>query len=96
MINKNLQSRINMLASTVMVTLPLQILCLAVTQFWSPGSAMFGGFLLAAFICVACMLIVGQMILVIKPITEALAAAGGGDAVGDSSSRWGRRAEGAH
>ncbi|KAL3521698.1 hypothetical protein ACH5RR_019847 [Cinchona calisaya] len=73
-INKSIRARIDMLVLTLMITLPLQILCLALTFLWSPDDFVYCCAVLAMFFCVAWLLAVGLVLLVIKPITDALAA----------------------
>ncbi|KAI5657565.1 hypothetical protein M9H77_26358 [Catharanthus roseus] len=75
-INKNIRARINTLASTVMIALPLQVLCLALSALWTPDDPAYGCAVLAMFLCVVWFVVVGEVILVITPITEALAAGG--------------------
>lgn len=75
-INKNIRARIDMLVTTLMITLPMQILCLALTFLWSPNELAYCCAVLAFFSCVAWLLVVGEVVFVIKPIIEALAAGG--------------------
>lgn len=73
-INKSIRARINMLVSTLMVTLPVQILGMALSFLWSPEDSAYCCVVLVVFLWVAWLMVVGEVILVIKPITEALAA----------------------
>lgn len=75
-INKNLTARINALASTVMVALPLQILFLASSTLCSPVEIPHRCTMLATFLCVAWFVVTGEFILVITPISEAFVAGG--------------------
>lgn len=75
-INKSIRARIDMLVSTLMFTLPMQILCLALTFLWSPNDLAYCFAVLTMFFSVAWLLVVSLVILVIKPITEAIAAGG--------------------
>lgn len=84
-INKSIRARIDMLVSTLMITLPMQMLCLALTFLWSPDDLAYCFVVLAMFFCVAWLLVVGLVILVIKPIIDALAAGGAYSAAGDAS-----------
>ncbi|OMO97815.1 hypothetical protein COLO4_14346 [Corchorus olitorius] len=82
-INKALRVRICALAVTVIVTLPLQILFLGMSVFWTPDKIAFDGVTLLMLISALTCAVVGEGILVIKPIADSLAADGGGG--GDSS-----------
>lgn len=75
-INKSIRARIDMLVSTLMFTLPMQILCLALTFLWSPNDLAYCFSVLTMFSSVAWLLVVSLVILVIKPISDALAAWG--------------------
>ncbi|KAK2995889.1 hypothetical protein RJ640_028297 [Escallonia rubra] len=75
-INKKIRDRINLLAFTVMVAVPMQIFFLGVSSFWTPEESPYGVIVLAIFICAALCGVVGECILVIKPIADALAAGG--------------------
>ncbi|KAI3471252.1 hypothetical protein Pfo_027915 [Paulownia fortunei] len=73
-INKGIRNRINMLATAVMVALSVQIVCLSLSWLWMPEDAEYGFLVLAMFLFVTGSMAVGEVILVIKPITDALAA----------------------
>ncbi|XP_075512778.1 uncharacterized protein LOC142548367 [Primulina tabacum] len=75
-INKSIRRRINALSTMIMVALPLQILCLSLSWLWMPEYVAYGCVVLAMFVGVTCCMVVGEVILVIKPIKEALAAGG--------------------
>lgn len=73
-INKSIRHRVNLLAASVMVTLSVQIVCLSLSWMWMPEDAAYGSIVLTMFLCVTGCMAVGEVILVIKPIVEALAA----------------------
>lgn len=75
-LNNNLRARINNLASTVMIALPLQILFLAFSILCSPVGITHRCAVLAMFLSVAFFIVTGDFILVITPITEAFVAGG--------------------
>ncbi|KAG8381079.1 hypothetical protein BUALT_Bualt06G0084800 [Buddleja alternifolia] len=76
-INKGIRQRISMLATTVMVALPLQIICLSLSWLWmSPEDAVYGSLVLAMFVSVAWCMAVGEVILVLRPIRDTLEAGG--------------------
>ncbi|KAI3457952.1 hypothetical protein Pfo_014615 [Paulownia fortunei] len=75
-INKGIGHRINVLATTVMVALMVQILCLGLSWLWMPETVVYGCVVLTMFICVASCMAVGEFLLVLKPIRDALAAGG--------------------
>ncbi|XP_075499857.1 uncharacterized protein LOC142538422 [Primulina tabacum] len=75
-INKSIRRRINTLSTMIMVALPLQILCLSLSWLWMPEYVAYGCVVLAMFVGVTCCMVVAEVILVIKPITDALAAGG--------------------
>ncbi|GFZ06390.1 hypothetical protein Acr_18g0005600 [Actinidia rufa] len=75
-INKSTRVRIHALAFSVLICLPLQILFLASSSFWRPGTAAYGGVMFGMFISVAVCVAVGESVLVIRPIADALAAGG--------------------
>ncbi|EYU19680.1 hypothetical protein ABFS82_06G097900 [Erythranthe guttata] len=74
-INKGIRNRIYLLAAAVMVALSVQIACLSLSWLWMPEEAAYGYVVLAMFLFVAGSMAVGEVILVIKPIAEALSAA---------------------
>ncbi|CAK9146514.1 unnamed protein product [Ilex paraguariensis] len=71
-INKGTRVRIKMLVSTVMTALTMQILLLVLASLW-PG---YNIVVLAMFTCVSLCAAVGEVIAVIKPTMDALAAGG--------------------
>lgn len=75
-INKNLRTRMNALASTVMVALPLQILFLAFSIQRSPVEITHRCFVLGMFLSVSWFVVTGNFILVITPITDVFVAGG--------------------
>ncbi|KAM7273438.1 hypothetical protein ACFE04_028102 [Oxalis oulophora] len=77
-INKGLQIRTYVLALAVLVTLPLQIIFLGMSVMWSPGSLPHEAIVLVVFLCTVIRVIVGEGIIVIKPIVDSLSAGGGG------------------
>ncbi|XP_057798817.1 uncharacterized protein LOC131014749 [Salvia miltiorrhiza] len=75
-INKGIAHRVNVLASTVMVALPAQMVCLCLSWVWMPESNVYGAMLLTMFLSVAVCMAVAVLLLVVKPIQEALEAGG--------------------
>ena len=75
-INKSLRVRIYGLTFTVLISLPVQILCLGLSVLWEPEDPAYGGVALVVFISTFSCAVVGEGILVIRPITDALAAGG--------------------
>ncbi|XAR52163.1 hypothetical protein NMG60_11020088 [Bertholletia excelsa] len=75
-INKGTLTRIHILVFVIIVSLPLQVFFLTFSSFWLPEDAKHGGALLGMFVTVAICVAVGEGILVIKPISDALAASG--------------------
>lgn len=71
-INKGTRVRIRLLAAAVASSIPLQILFLTLSSFWSPGTVEYGGVMLGMFLCAAACAVAAQGILVIKPIVDAL------------------------
>lgn len=81
-INRKIQVRVNLLATSFMVALPLQILCLVLLPIRSAEDPIHGVAVLVMFLAAAWCVAVGEVTLVIKPIADAFAA---GRA---SSCRW--------
>lgn len=81
-INKGLRVRIYILACAVLIPLPVQIISLALSAFWTPEVQLYGGLVFVAFLSVLTCAAVGEGILIVSPISDALAA--GGDCC-----RWG-------
>lgn len=73
-INKGMRRRINSLATAVMVMLSAQIACLSLSWLWMPEDVEYGFVVLFMFLFVVGSMAIGQVILVIKPIVDALAA----------------------
>ncbi|KAL6500969.1 hypothetical protein OROHE_025166 [Orobanche hederae] len=73
-INKGMRNRINSLATVVMVSLSAQIACLSLSWLWLPEDAAYGFLVLAMFLFVTGSMVIGEIILVIKPIKDALSA----------------------
>nr|DAD18023.1 TPA_asm: hypothetical protein HUJ06_019486 [Nelumbo nucifera] len=72
-INKGLRYRIYGLALAVLVALPTQVLLLGISVFWEPSEPAFQLIALAMFLSVLSCALVGEGVLVIKPIVDALA-----------------------
>lgn len=75
-INKKIRVRLNMLATSFMILLPVQILCLGLSPLWQPAEPIHGYVVLAMDLAVAWCVVIGEVILVIRPIADALAAGG--------------------
>ncbi|XP_060178048.1 uncharacterized protein LOC132607959 isoform X1 [Lycium barbarum] len=75
-INKKIRVRLNMLATSFLILLPLQILCLGLSPLWQPAEPTHGYAILAMDLAVAWCVVIGEVILVIRPIADALAAGG--------------------
>ncbi|CAI9762509.1 unnamed protein product [Fraxinus pennsylvanica] len=75
-INKSIRVRINVLLAAVMVALPMQIICLGLSWLWLPEDDEYGYVVLVMFFFITTCMAVGEVILIIKPITDALAAEG--------------------
>ncbi|XP_022843310.1 uncharacterized protein LOC111366851 [Olea europaea var. sylvestris] len=73
-INKSIRVRINLLSAAVMVALPIQILCLGLSWLWLPEEDGYGWVVLVMFFSITTCMAVGEVILTIKPITDALVA----------------------
>lgn len=73
-INKALRVRIYGLASAVMVSVPAQIAFLGLSVVWDPDEAVYGVMSLLVFLSAFVCAVVGQGILVIRPIADSLAA----------------------
>ncbi|XWS48632.1 hypothetical protein CRYUN_Cryun13aG0093000 [Craigia yunnanensis] len=77
-INKALRVRIFILALKVIIALPLQTLFMGLSVFWTPDKTAFDGAALFVFLSKFTCAVVGEGILVIKPIADSLTARGGG------------------
>lgn len=88
-INKALRFRIYALALTVVVSLPLKVLLMTASVFWTPDKTAFDGVALIVFLSAFICAVVGEGILVIKPIADSLAA-GGGESSSLENSHGGR------
>lgn len=75
-INKGLRVRICALAVVVLVGIPMQVVALGFTALWTPKDEVYGVVSLAVFLGAFCCAVTGEGILVIKPISDALAAGG--------------------
>lgn len=75
-INKTIGGRVYFLAVSVMVTLPIQILCLGLTSIWLPVDPVYNCAVLSMFLSVLWCITVSEVILVIKPTADALDAGG--------------------
>ncbi|GMH08839.1 hypothetical protein Nepgr_010679 [Nepenthes gracilis] len=71
-INKRIRARINALTATVMICLSVQIGLLSVSVLWNPDEILFYIFVFAVFVSVVVCAAVGESILVIRPISDAL------------------------
>ncbi|KAL4574731.1 hypothetical protein LXL04_021567 [Taraxacum kok-saghyz] len=71
-INKNVKVRINVLGVVVMVALFVQAVMLGAEGLWMPENVGGGMVSLGMFLSVAVCAVVGEILLVIKPIMEAL------------------------
>lgn len=74
-INKRLQVRLYALTSAVVVGISVQVAALAISAFWRPGDAAFEGLALTAFLGVFFSAAVGEGVLVVYPIADAIDAA---------------------
>ncbi|KAI8565117.1 hypothetical protein RHMOL_Rhmol03G0235800 [Rhododendron molle] len=92
-INKGTRARIHVLAFSVLICLPIQVLFLALSSFWLPESPVYGGVMLGMFFSVLSCAAVGEGILVIRPIADALAAGGDCSAWKPGSVLWSRPTE---
>ncbi|KAL2226899.1 UNVERIFIED_CONTAM: hypothetical protein Sindi_2048600 [Sesamum indicum] len=75
-INKRIGNRINLLAITVIVALTAQILCFSLSWRWMSEDVAYGGVVLAMFLSVLWCMAVGEVLLVLEPIRDSLAAGG--------------------
>lgn len=75
-INNALRVRIHSLVLAVLVSLPMQVVMLGTLMLLSPDDPAFGGFSLAAFLSAFACAVVGEGILVIKPIADSLSVWG--------------------
>jgi len=73
-INKSIRVRISVLLAAVMVALPMQIICLGLSWLWLPEDDEYGYVVLVMFFFITTCMAVGEVILIIKPTTDALAA----------------------
>nr|GEW15484.1 trichohyalin like [Tanacetum cinerariifolium] len=71
-INKTIRVRINMLGMTVMLALLVQALFLGAESLWMPEEMGVGAVSLGIIVSVAVCSVVGEIVLVIKPVMEAL------------------------
>ncbi|XP_059669394.1 uncharacterized protein LOC132314566 [Cornus florida] len=75
-INKGIRVRIQVLCFTVMISLPLQILVLAFSALWMPDKPAYRCLMLIMCLNATVGAAIGEGILVIKPIADALSASG--------------------
>ncbi|PHT53404.1 hypothetical protein CQW23_07866 [Capsicum baccatum] len=73
-INRKIQVRVNLLATSFMIALPLQILCLVLLPFRPAEDLIHGAAVMVMFLAVAWCVAIGEVTLVIKPIADAFAA----------------------
>lgn len=73
-INRKIQVRVNLLATSFMIALPVQILCLVLLPIRPAEDPIHGVAVLMMFLAVAWCVVVGEVTLVIKPIADAFAA----------------------
>lgn len=73
-INRKIQVRVNLLATSFMIALPLQILCLVLLPIRPAEDTVHDVAVMVMFLAVAWCVVVGEVTLVIKPITDAFAA----------------------
>ncbi|KAL5726795.1 hypothetical protein ACHQM5_000052 [Ranunculus cassubicifolius] len=72
-INRGLRIRLYALMLSVVVTVPLQVVLLVVSTLWNPVNPSYNGITLVMFLIVLLCAAVGEGILVIRPILDALA-----------------------
>ena len=82
-INKSLRVRVYSLASTILISLPLQIIFLGLSGLWTPDQPAYSVLALVVFFTTFLCAAAGEGILVIVPIADSLAA--GGDSVWEDS-----------
>ncbi|XP_058106360.1 uncharacterized protein LOC131249574 [Magnolia sinica] len=75
-INKTLRVRIFGLAFSVAFFVPAQAVCLALSVWWKPGDAVFEVLSFVGFLSVLVCAVVGEGILVIRPMADALVVEG--------------------
>ncbi|CAI0452608.1 unnamed protein product [Linum tenue] len=73
-INKGLRLRLYGLTLVVMITLPLQLVCLGFSVLWTPRDEPYAVLSLFIFLAAFVMAAAGEGILVIRPIADSLAA----------------------
>lgn len=88
-INKALRVRIYGLATAVLTSVPAQIAFLGLSVVWDPNEALYGVMAMLVFLSTFVCAMVGQGILVIRPIADSLAA--GADFSSRCNSEGGRR-----
>ncbi|KAE8710741.1 Detected protein of unknown function [Hibiscus syriacus] len=77
-INKSLKFRVYVLSFTILISLPLQILLMGLSAFWTPDKSTHDGLAISVFLTTFACAVVGEGILVIKPIADSLNAICGG------------------
>lgn len=75
-INKGLRARIYGLALGVLIPLPAQVVLLVISAFSPPEKPAFGGIEFGVFVAPLASAVVGEGVLVFRPIADALAAGG--------------------
>ncbi|KAL4339273.1 hypothetical protein GQ457_08G033710 [Hibiscus cannabinus] len=73
-INKALKLRIYVLSFTILVCLPLQVLLMGLSDLWTPDKPTHDLFTLSVFLTTFTCAVVGEGIVVIKPISDSLNA----------------------
>ncbi|CAN4089491.1 unnamed protein product [Withania somnifera] len=73
-INRKIQVRVNLLATSFIIALPLKVLCLVLLPIRPAEDTVHDVTVMVMFLAVAWCVAVGQVTLVIKPITDAFAA----------------------
>lgn len=71
-INKTLRLRLYALAVSVVMALSVQVTAFSLTAFWNPNDAVFQGLGLIGFLAVFNCALVGQGVLVVRPIRDAI------------------------
>lgn len=75
-IHKGTRHRIYVLATAVMVSISVQIVCLSLSWLWTPEEVGYAFVAFVMFVFVGGTMAVGEVVLVLKPIKDALAVGG--------------------
>lgn len=75
-INKSLRIRVYALAFTIIISLPSQVIFLGLSGLWRPDEPAYSVAALVVFLCTFLCAAAGEVILVIVPIADSLAAGG--------------------